>query len=125
VPTPETPPHTASGGEQTNAYAAGIPTVSFSGASLFFHTAGDVPSTVDPTILAKDADAFHRVVDRITAIPPGFLKAENAHAAQLGSEIDAASRAPVNPTKGAGGPGAILGKGGVGGPPAAPVSSCP
>ena len=48
VPTPETPPHTASGGEQTNAYAAGIPTVSFSGASLFFHTAGDVPSTVDP-----------------------------------------------------------------------------
>ncbi|MBS1844848.1 MAG: hypothetical protein JST53_10570, partial [Actinobacteria bacterium] len=58
VPTPETPPHIASGGEQTNAYAAGIPTVSFSGASLFFHTAGDVPSTVDPTILAKDADAF-------------------------------------------------------------------
>ena len=53
VPTPETPPHTASGGEQTNAYAAGIPTVSFSGASLFFHTAGDVPSTVDPTILAE------------------------------------------------------------------------
>jgi hypothetical protein len=122
VPTPETPPHTASGGEQTNAYAAGIPTVSFSGASLFFHTAGDVPNTVDPTILAKDADAFRRVVDRITAIPAGVLKAENAHAAQLGSEIDAASRAPVNPTKGAGG---ILGSGGVGGPAAVPVATCP
>jgi len=125
VPTPETPPHTASGGEQTNAYAAGIPTVSFSGASLFFHTAGDVPSTVDPTILAKDADAFRRVVDRITAIPAGVLKAENAHAAQLGSEIDAAKRAPVNPTLGAGGPGAILGSGGVGGPAATPVAACP
>jgi hypothetical protein len=121
VPTPETPPHTASGGEQTNAYAAGIPTVSFSGASLFFHTAGDVPSTVDPTILAKDADAFRRVVDRITAIPAGVLKAENAHAAQLGSEIDAASRAPVNPTKGAGG---TLGSSGIGGPPATPVPHC-
>lgn len=36
VPTPETPPVTASGGEQTNAYAAGIPTASFSGVSLFF-----------------------------------------------------------------------------------------
>ena len=121
MPTPETPPHTASGGEQTNAYAAGIPTVSFSGASLFFHTAGDVPSTVDPTILAKDADAFRRAVDRITAIPAGLLKAENAHAAQLGSEIDAAARAPVNPTLGAGG---VLGSGGIGGPPATPVPHC-
>jgi hypothetical protein len=121
VPTPETPPHIASGGEQTNAYAAGIPTVSFSGASLFFHTAGDVPSTVDPTILAKDADAFRRSVDTIAAIPAGVLKAQNAYAAQLGSEIDAAKRAPVNPTKGAGG---ILGSGGVGGPAAVPVANC-
>jgi hypothetical protein len=121
VPTPETPPHIASGGEQTNAYAAGIPTVSFSGASLFFHTAGDLPGTVDPTILAKDADAFRRAVDRITAIPAGLLKAENTHAAQLGSEIDAAERAPVNPTKGAGG---VLGSGGIGGPPATPVPHC-
>jgi hypothetical protein len=121
VPTPETPPHTASGGEQTNAYAAGIPTVSFSGASLFFHTAGDVPGTVDPTILTKDADAFRRAVDRITAIPAGLLKAENAHAAQLGSEIEADKRAPANPTKGAGG---VLGSGGIGGPPATPVPHC-
>jgi hypothetical protein len=45
-------------------------------------------------------------------------------AAKLGSEIDAAARAPVNPTLGAGGPGAILGSGGVGGEPAAPVPHC-
>jgi hypothetical protein len=121
VPTPETPPHEASGGEQTNAYAAGIPTVSFSGASLFFHTAGDTPSVVDPTILAKDADAFRRAVDTITAIPAGQLKAANAHAAQLGAGIDAAARAPVNPTKGAGG---VLGSGGIGGPAATPVPHC-
>jgi PA domain/Peptidase family M28 len=122
VPTPETPPHTASGGEQTNAYAAGIPTVSFSGASLFFHTAGDLPSAVDPTILAKQADAFRRAVDTITAIPAGVLKAENANAAKLGSEINAAARAPVNPTLGAGGK---LGSGGIGGPAATPVAQCP
>jgi hypothetical protein len=121
VPTPETPPHEASGGEQTNAYAAGIPTVSFSGASLFFHTAGDTPSAVDPTILAKDADAFRRAVDTITAIPAGQLKAANAHAAQLGAEIDAAARAPVNATKGAAG---VLGSGGIGGPTATPVPHC-
>jgi hypothetical protein len=122
VPTPETPPHIASGGEQTNAYAAGIPTASFSGASLFFHTAGDLPGTVSPGILAADADAFRRVLDTITAIPAGVLKADNAHAEELGSEIDAAARAPVNPTLGAGG---TLGSGGIGGPTATPVAHCP
>jgi hypothetical protein len=122
VPTPETPPFTASGGEQTNAYAAGIPTASFSGASLYFHTAGDLPATVDPSILERDAEAFRRTVDTITAIPPGLLKAENAHAAELGAKINAAARAPVNPTLGAGG---SLGSGGVGGPTATPVASCP
>jgi hypothetical protein len=125
VPTEETPPFEASGGEQTNAYAAGIPTASFSGASLFFHTAGDVPSTVDPTILEKDADAFRRSVDTITAIPPGVLKADNAHAAELGSQINAATRQPINATKGSGQPGAILGSGGAGGPPATAVAACP
>jgi hypothetical protein len=124
VPTEETPPFEASGGEQTNAYAAGIPTASFSGASLFFHTAGDVPSTVDPTILEKDADAFRRTVDTIDAIPPGVLKADNAHAAELGSQINAATRQPINPTKGSGQPGAILGSGGAGGPPATAVAAC-
>jgi hypothetical protein len=122
VPTPETQPHTASGGEQTNAYVAGIPTVSFSGASLWFHTAGDLPSTVDPTILTKDADGFRRAVDTITAIPPGVLKAENHHAEELGAAVNAAEREPVNPTLGAGG---VLGTGGEGGPGATPVAQCP
>ncbi len=122
VPTPETPPHTASGGEQTYAYAAGIPTVSFSGASLYFHTAGDLPSTIDPTILAKDADAFRRSVDTIDALPPGALRANNKHAEELGAGVNAAERAPFNATLGAGG---SLGSGGVGGPAATPVASCP
>jgi hypothetical protein len=122
VPTPETPPHTASGGEQTYAYAAGIPTVSFSGSSLYFHTAGDLPSTIDPTILAKDADAFRRSVDTITGLPAGALRAENKHAEELGEAVDPASRAPFNPTLGAGG---TLGIGGIGGPAATPVAHCP
>jgi hypothetical protein len=121
IPTPETPPHTASGGEQTYAYAAGIPTVSFSGSSLYFHTAGDVPSTIDPTILTKDADAFRRSIDTITALAPGALKAANTEAEMLGAGIDAAARAPLNATLGAGG---TLGSGGVGGPTAAAVAGC-
>jgi hypothetical protein len=122
VPTADTPPFVASGGEQTYAFAAGVPIVSFSGSSLYFHTAGDLPSTVDPTILAGDAEAFRRSVDTITALAPGRLRAENSLAAQHGAEIDPAQRAPSNPTLGAGGP---LGSGGVGGPPATPVSQCP
>jgi hypothetical protein len=122
VPTPDTPPFVASGGEQTYAFAAGVPIVSFSGASLYFHTAGDLPSTVDPTILADDAEAFRRSVDTITGLAPGQLRAENSVATQHGTEIDPAERAPNNPTLGAGGP---LGSGGVGGPAATPVAQCP
>jgi hypothetical protein len=122
VPTPNTPPFTASGGEQTYAFAAGIPIASFSGSSLYFHTAGDLPATLNPTILAEDAEAFRRTVDTITALGPGQLRAENTLAAQHGTEINAAQRAPNNPTLGAGGP---LGSGGVGGQPATPVSKCP
>jgi hypothetical protein len=125
----ETPPFTASGGEQTNAFAAGIPTASFSGASLYFHTAGDTPSTIDQSILARQADAFRRVVDRITAIPAGKLKAENSVAAQHGAEIaangGAAKRTPANPTLGAVRETAnALAEGGVGGPAATPVAAC-
>jgi len=122
VPTPNTPPFAASGGEQTYAFAAGVPIASFSGASLFFHTAGDLPGTVSPAILAADAEAFRRSVDTITALAPGQLRAENSLAAQHGAEIDPAERAPNNPTLGAGG---SLGSGGVGGPAATPVASCP
>lgn len=116
VPTKNKAPHEASGGEQTYAYAAGIPMVSFSGASLYFHTAGDSPSVVDPTILAKDADAFRRAVDTITAIPSGQLKAANTAAETYGEAINPDDRAPINPT---------LLSNRSGGPPATPVSSCP
>jgi hypothetical protein len=116
VPTANKAPHEASGGEQTYAYAAGIPMVSFSGASLYFHTAGDLPSGVEPTILARDADAFRRTVDTITAIPSGQLKAANSMAEAYGEAINPDNRAPVNPT---------LLSNRSGGPPTTPVSSCP
>jgi hypothetical protein len=116
VPTKNKPPHEASGGEQTYAYAAGIPMVSFSGASLYFHTAGDVPSVVSPTILAEDADAFRRSVDTITEIPPGQLKAANTEAETYAESFNPDDHAPVNPTL-------LVNR--SGGPAATPVSACP
>ena len=122
IKTAETPPFQASGGEQTNAFAAGIPTASFSGASLYFHTAGDTPSTINQSILTRQADAFRRVVDRITAIPAGQLRAANGEAAQHGAEIEAdgeaARRTPANAALGAVRgtlPPNALAEGGVGG----------
>lgn len=124
VPTPNTPPFTASGGEQTYAYAAGIPIASFSGSSLYFHTAGDLPGTLSPAILAADAQAFRLTIDTITALVPGQVRAENTLATENGAKISADERAPNNPTLGAGAGGA-LGKGGEGGPPATAVPECP
>jgi hypothetical protein len=116
VPTKNKPPHEASGGEQTYAYAAGIPMASFSGASLYFHTAGDLPSVISPTILAEDADAFRRSIDTITAIPSGQLKAANSEAETYAGAFNPDDRAPVDPT---------LLANRSGGPPPTPVSSCP
>jgi hypothetical protein len=116
VPTKDKPPHEASGGEQTYAYAAGIPMVSFSGASLYFHTAGDLPRAVSPTILAADAEAFRRSVDTITAIPPGQLKAANTEAETYAEAFNPDDHAPVNAT---------LLANRSGGPAATPVSGCP
>lgn len=123
APTKVNEPFVLSGGEQTTAYAAGIPIASFSGSDLWFHTAGDLPATLSPKILAEDAEAFRRTVDLVTGFPPGLLRAENTLAAQHGTEIEAAKRAPTNPTLGS--PGGTLGEHGVGGPPATPVAQCP
>ncbi len=84
-----------------------------------------MPSTVDPTILAKDADAFRRSVDTIDALPPGALRAANKHAEELGAAVNPDTRAPFNATKGTGAEGSPLGSGGVGGPAAISLASCP
>jgi hypothetical protein len=82
-----------------------------------------------PNAAARQAEAFRRVVDRITAIPAGKLKAENSAAVQHGAEIaangEAARRTPANPTLGAVRKTAdALAEGGVGGPAATPVVTC-
>jgi hypothetical protein len=112
---PNVPPHIASGGEQIYAYGAGVPTVSFTGGSLYFHSAGDLPSTLDPTLLGQEADGFRRSIDTVTALPAGALRAANDQAAAYGAAIDPDTRAPGNP---------VLGADGVGGPGPVPVASC-
>lgn len=106
----EVEPHVSGSGEQMWAYAAGIPTLSFNGGSLWFHTAADLPSVVDPGLLAREADGFRRAVDAITALPPGALRAANGQADAYGAAIDPNVPSPHNPVlaDGVGGPAPVI-----------------
>ena len=48
VTVPTTAAHISTAGEQVSAYAAGVPTIGWTGSSIFFHTTADLPDAVDP-----------------------------------------------------------------------------
>jgi hypothetical protein len=117
-PLANTQMHLSGGGEQVYAYQAGVPEISVNGGSLWFHTAADTPSVVDPGILTRLAAGYLGSTEAILSQPAGAIKAANATA-----EADAAaqpgladSRAPVNP---------VFGAEGVGGPPPQPAGPGP
>ncbi|HVX31827.1 MAG TPA: hypothetical protein VHA80_01705 [Solirubrobacterales bacterium] len=117
-PIANTPMHVSGGGEQVYAWQAGVPEISVNSASLWFHTAADLPSVVDPGILTRIAAAYRGAVDSILAQPAGAIRAANGEAASFAAAQPglADSRAPINP---------VLGAAGVGGPPPQPVGPGP
>jgi PA domain-containing protein/peptidase M28-like protein len=72
-------------GEQVYAYDAGIPVVSVSGGSFYFHTQGDQAEGVDPTAEEQVAQAFRSSIDQIAQLPPGTAVAANGLADELGA----------------------------------------
>ena len=84
-------------GEQAYAYHAGIPIISASGGSFYFHTEGDEPDGVSPSLLAATAQGFQRSIDDVAALPAGALRQANGVAGALGT-----SQNP-NPTPSGGG----------------------
>jgi hypothetical protein len=110
--------HLSGGGEQVYAYQAGVPEISVNGGSLWFHTAADVPSVVDPGILTRLAAGYLGSVDSILAQPAGAVRTANAVAAGYAAAQPglADSRAPVNP---------VFRAEGVGGPPPQPAGPGP
>ena len=107
VTVPTTADHISTAGEQVSAYAAGVPTIGWTGGSVFFHTTADLPDTVDPTLLSEEAQGFRNVIDGLAAEPAGAVQAANGEAAALGAQINPFTRDPSNP---------VLGAAGVGGP---------
>jgi hypothetical protein len=71
-------------GEQAYAYHAGVPIVSISGGSYYFHTPGDRPTGVDPWLEAAMASGFRQSIDYINSLPPGSLPAANQAAVAAG-----------------------------------------
>jgi hypothetical protein len=117
-PLGNTPMHASGGGEQVYAWQAGVPEISANSGSLWFHTAADVPSVVDPGILTRLAAGYRGAVDSILAQPAGAIRAANTEAASLAAASPglADSRAPANP---------VFGPAGIGGPPPVPAGPGP
>lgn len=80
------PPGGFDPGEQQLPYLEGIPIVAISGASYYFHTAGDTPSGVSAPLLAASASAFASSIDDLMSLPAGALRQANAAAGTLGAE---------------------------------------
>jgi hypothetical protein len=100
-------------GEQAYPYHAGVPIVSISGSSYFFHTPGDQPDGVDQSLLASMAAGFRGSIDYVDSLPPGAAPAAN------GAAVAAGAQQNPNPTP--------SGSSGTGNPAyqPTPVSSCP
>ena len=91
-PLANTPMHVSGGGEQVYAWQEGVPEIAVNGGSLWFHTAADVPSVVDPGILTRFAAGYRGSVDAILAQPAGAVRAANSAAASF------AAASPASPT---------------------------
>jgi dienelactone hydrolase len=72
-------------GEQVYAYHAGVPIISASGSSYYFHSAGDQPDGVSASLLAAMAAGFRDSIDGIASLPAGAVREANPIAAQLGA----------------------------------------
>jgi hypothetical protein len=116
VTVPTTAAHISTAGEQVSAYAAGVPTIGWTGGSIYFHTTADLPDAVNPTLLAQETQGFRNVIDALAAEPAGAVQAANSEAAALGAQINPFTRDPNNP---------VLGAAGVGGPEPQIVSRFP
>jgi len=91
------PPAAFDPGDQQVAYQDGVPIVAISGASYWFHTAGDTPAGVDPALLGASAQAFRDTIDQIAALSPGTLRAANALPAGVAAHRGQVAIGPYGP----------------------------
>ncbi|CAB4698254.1 MAG: hypothetical protein F2667_04140 [Actinobacteria bacterium] len=88
-PLSTTPPSVLNPGEQSVAYAAGIPIIGISGSGDYFHTAGDTPDVVVPSLLVGQAVSYSAAIDSLATLPAGLVRSANALALQAAQQAEA------------------------------------
>lgn len=76
-------------GEQRRMYARGIPMVSMSGTTLYFHTEADTPETTSAELLDPPVRFFGGIIDDLLAQDPQKLRAANGLAAEFAKPVPA------------------------------------
>lgn len=76
-------------GEQRRMYARGVPIVSISGSTLYFHTEGDTPETTSAALLEPAVQFYGSVIDDLLAADPAEILAANSIAARYAKPIPA------------------------------------
>lgn len=74
-------PSVSNPGEQRRMYARGVPIVSISGTTLFFHTEADTPDTTSAELLEPAVRFYGSVIDDLLATDAASLRANNRVAA--------------------------------------------
>lgn len=77
VPAQSIPPSILNPGEQRRMYARGVPIVSISGSTLFFHTEADTAETTSAALLEPAVQFYGAVIDDLLALDPAEVKAAN------------------------------------------------
>ncbi len=65
-------------GEQRRMYARGVPIVSISGTTLYFHTEADTPETTSAALLEPAVQFYGSMIDDLLAADPAEIRAANS-----------------------------------------------
>ncbi len=76
-------------GEQRRMYAHGVPIVSISGTTLYFHTDADTPETTSAALLEPAVQFYGGVIDDLLAADPAEIRAANTVAARYARPLPA------------------------------------
>lgn len=76
-------------GEQRRMYARGVPMVSISGTTLYFHTEADTPETTSAALLDPAVQFYGAVIDDLLAADPAEIRAANSVAARHAKPLPA------------------------------------
>ena len=83
IPFEELPPVLLDPGEQAQMYDRGVPIMSISGTTLYFHTENDLPDTTSAAILDPVVQTYSAILRQLLALDPQLVRDANLAAGAL------------------------------------------